>query len=512
MGKNALIIAVAVMASRVLGIVREILLARAAGVHVEKNALDLAFLVPDILNHIISTGFLSVTFIPVFTGYLVRDQQDRAWKFFSVVATTLGVVMLVVIAPSWIWMRELLVLFTSVTPSEQVLNLAVEYGRIILPAQLFFLGGAFLVSVQHVKRRFLLPSLTGVIYNLAIVAGGLFYTGQGLAGFAWGVPVGAFVGFILLQLFGAWRSGVRFSPQFSLTDKDFLHFMALTIPLVLGMGAMFALEFVTRSFGAAFGDSGISALNYAYRMMYTLVAVFGFSVGVAGYPRLAQMAKEQRSEELNRNLFGTLQRMLAILIPVLLAVFFTAHVLIRVLLERGAFDAAATARVSELMRWYLPASIALCAQVIVVRSFYAWEQMWIPTLINTGLFIASLPVYHLLKPILDIVSVPVVGSVTAWLQVSILLVYWCKTHGTDGLTELRNDLLRIGLAVIPGILVLWGMNQVFPTPFSDTLTGNLVWLGLTGGMILIFQFLFQWISGSTATRENIDRIRRRLPV
>ena len=94
MNKAALIIAISMLASRVLGILREMLLAHNAGTGLEKNALDLAFMIPDILNHVVSTGFLSIIFIPIFTGYLVSSEEDKGWKFFSNVLTTIGVFLL----------------------------------------------------------------------------------------------------------------------------------------------------------------------------------------------------------------------------------------------------------------------------------------------------------------------------------------------------------------------------------------------------------------------------------
>ena len=200
MNKAALIIAVSMLASRVLGILREMLLAHNAGTGLEKNALDLAFMIPDILNHVVSTGFLSIIFIPIFTGYLVSSEEDKSWKFFSNVLTTIGVFLLLLIVPSFIWMKELLELFTAADLDETLLDRATYFGRLILPGQLFIFAGSILVAVQHTRKQFLIPSLTGVIYNIAIIIGGVLLSSRGLEGFALGVPVGAFIGFFALQI------------------------------------------------------------------------------------------------------------------------------------------------------------------------------------------------------------------------------------------------------------------------------------------------------------------------
>ena len=121
--------------SRVLGIFREMLLAHAAGVSLEKNALDLAFMIPDILNHVVSTGFLSIIFIPIFTGYKVAGDEKGGWKFFSNVLNTFGIALLILVVPAFIWMKELLQLLTVDGATPELIERATYYGRIILPGQ-----------------------------------------------------------------------------------------------------------------------------------------------------------------------------------------------------------------------------------------------------------------------------------------------------------------------------------------------------------------------------------------
>ena len=394
MNKAAIIVAVSMLLSRVLGIFREMLLAHAAGVSLEKNALDLAFMVPDILNHVVSTGFLSIIFIPIFTGYKVAGDERGGWKFFSNVLNTFGIALLILVVPAFIWMKELLQLLTVDGATPELIERATYYGRIILPGQIFIFVGSILVAVQHTRKQFLVPSLTGLIYNVAIVGGGAVgialskYTGTdfGLEGFAWGVPVGAFIGFFALQIFGARIGGVRYEFIVQPTHPDIVRYFKMMLPMSLGVGSMFGLEFIIRSFGANFGPEGISSLNYAYRVMYTLVAVFGFSVSVTSYPDMARLVKEGDFVSLNQKIWKSLSRMFCILIPAVVAVWALSFPAVRILFERGAFHRETTEAIAEILRWYLPVSLGLCLQAVLVRSFYACERMWIPTLLNTGIF------------------------------------------------------------------------------------------------------------------------------
>jgi putative peptidoglycan lipid II flippase len=420
----SLIIAASLLASRMLGVLREMLLASIAGVNEQKNALDLAFMIPDILNHLVGTGFLSIVFISLFTTHLLKQNEDEGWKSFSNIFNVLGFLFLLLAIPAFIWMREFILIFAIAKPSEEILQLATYFGRIILPGQLFFFAGSFLIAAQQARKQFLIPSLTGIIYNASIVLFGWIFKENGVAGFAWGVPIGAFIGFFVLQIAGSYKGGVKYFLIFKPNNPELIKTVRLLLPMVLGAGSMFALEFTIRSFGSLFGTHGISSLNYSYRLMYTLVAVFGFSVGVAKYPDMVRMFKENKVAELNEKVWDNLAKIFAMLIPAICALTVVSLPVVRILFERGAFTKENSILVSELLLCYLPASIGLCAQAFLVRAFYSMEKMWLPTIINSLTFATSLFLYIPAAKMLGIYSVPIVSFICSFVQLAVLLWFW----------------------------------------------------------------------------------------
>ena len=508
MNNATIIIAASMLASRVLGILREMLLARAAGVTAEKNALDLAFLIPDILNHVVSTGFLSIVFIPIFFGYKAKNDEEGSWKFFSNVLNTLGIVFLLLIAPSFIWMKELISLFTMAAdlPTE-LLDRATYLGRIILPGQLFIFAGGFLVAVQHTRKQFAIPSLTGVIYNAAIIIGGILGRNHGLEGFAWGVPVGAFIGFFVLQLFGAFRSGIHYRPYIRPLHSDIVRYVKMMIPMSFGVGSMFAFEFVIRSFGGIFGSSGISSLNYAYRVMYTLVAVFGFSVGVSSYPDMARLVKEEKFTELNRKIWSSLSRMFTILIPAAITVWVLSFPSVRILFERGAFTRESTEYVAKLLHWYLPASFGLCLQAVLVRSFYAREKMWTPTLINTGVFLLTIPAYLFFAEDLGIYSVPIVGALGAIAQVAVMVCLWVRQTGTEGVTRAFRNMGRALASFAAMVVVAIAIeNLSYDFVREASVWSLLLYSGVVALLLFPSSLLLQKAIGSDDAGDIFDEL------
>ncbi|MCQ2096882.1 MAG: hypothetical protein MJY87_02930 [Fibrobacter sp.] len=522
MNKAAIIVAVSMLLSRVLGIFREMLLAHAAGVSLEKNALDLAFMIPDILNHVVSTGFLSIIFIPIFTGYKVAGDEEKSWKFFSNVLNTFGMILLVLVVPAFIFMPELLQLLTTngTTPQQvaehaALIERASYYGRIILPGQIFIFVGSILVAVQHTRKQFLIPSLTGLIYNVAIVGGG--YAGillsrhsgvsYGLEGFAWGVPVGAFIGFFALQILGAKRGGVKYELTLQPTHPDIVRYFKMMLPMSLGVGSMFGLEFIIRSFGSSFGSSGISSLNYAYRVMYTLVAVFGFSVSVTSYPDMARLVKEGQIRQLNEKIWKSLSRMFCILIPAVVAVWALSFPAVRILFERGAFHRETTEAITEILRWYLPVSLGLCLQAVLVRSFYAAERMWLPTLLNTGIFAATIPAYIWLAEPLGIKSVPIIGATGALLQVISMIVMWARKNGTDGMKDALLNMLRAIVALGIMIGAALGLDHVTGEFVRTTSLAILVVYSCAAGVVLLgVTLVIQKILGSKDAGDILNEL------
>src|SRR5690554_424880 len=511
MNYSAFIIAVSLLVSRVLGIFREMLLAKNAGISLEKNALDLAFMIPDILNHVVSTGFLSIIFIPIFTGYYVQNKEKEAWAFFSNILNSLGLLLLILIVPSFIWMRELIVLFSAAELPSVLLDRATYFGRIILPAQLFIFAGSFLVAVQHTRKQFLIPSLTGVIYNAAILLGGISMAHLGLEGFAWGVPIGAFVGFFALQILGSYRGGVRYSFYLNPKHPDVFRYIKMMLSMSFGVGRMFALEFIIRSFGGQFGVHSISGLNYAYRIMYTLVAVFGFSVGVASYPEMSRLVKEKKHQELNSKIWTSISRMFSILVPAVITVWLLAFPIVRILLERGAFTRETSEFVASLLRWYLPASIALCVQAVLVRSFYAAERMWLPTLINTGIFALTIPVYLLTAKSLGIHSIPLVGALGALTQVLVMVFAWIQVNGTDKIKVPIHNILKSLIALLLSFLILSPFQLYFEHLFRSIQIESLLLLSMALALFIFLSNLyFQKLLSSSDAEATIQEISQKL--
>ena len=171
-GIAAVIMMVSVFLSRIIGLAREMVIAGLCGTGGEVDAYQIAFVIPEILNHVVACGFMSVTFIPLFSGYLAKGREEEAWHVFSVILTGLGSLLIFFIGFTMVFAPEIVNFIAPGLNNTELKSDAVRMTRIILPAQFFFFAGGLFMAVQFAKDRFAVPALAPRLYNIGISAGG----------------------------------------------------------------------------------------------------------------------------------------------------------------------------------------------------------------------------------------------------------------------------------------------------------------------------------------------------
>ncbi|MCP4695112.1 MAG: murein biosynthesis integral membrane protein MurJ [Desulfobacterales bacterium] len=506
-GVASLIMMASVFLSRVLGLVREMVIAGLGGMGVAVDAYQTAFILPEILNHIAASGFLSITFIPIFSHYLARDREAEGWRVFSIIMTVFGGLLIAAISAAWAWTPEIVDLIAPGRDDPVFKAAAIRMTRIILPAQFFFFTGGLFMAVQFSRERFAIPALAPLIYNLGIILGGVCLAPWlGMEGFSWGVLAGAFAGNFALQFIGARRVGMRPRLCFDATHPDLKKYILLTLPLMLGLTMTFSTEVLFKYFGSFLPTGGIAGLNYGMRTMLILVAFFGQAVGAASYPFMARLAADGKRDEMNRLLNDTL-RCLALVIPFSALIIALRHEVILILFQRGAFDAAAAARTAPILLCFMVGAAAFTAQTVVSRGYYAMQDTLSPAIYTTISVLISIPLYELGRVKMGAPGVALAASLSAILQVGLLYTLWNRRSDNREGWAVFAFFGRVLLFSIPLGLFLDWLRRVLSTRVdADALVGALVVSAAVGAVFTAIV----WIGGRLFNVKEIAEITDRI--
>ena len=506
-GMASLIMMASVFLSRVIGLVREMVISHVVGANASVDAYQIAFVLPEILNHVLASGFLSITFIPIFNEYLGKEDEREGWRIFSIIMTVFGGILAVLIGIAMVFATQLVHAIAPSLEDPQVIHMAVKMTRIVMPAQLFFFAGGLFMAVQYARERFFLPALAPLIYNVGIISGGLLLGHRlGMEGFAWGVLGGAFIGNFLVQWIGAAKASMRYSPSFFYRHEKFKTYIKVTIPFMVGLSLTFSTEFLLKFFGSSLPEGSIARLNYAFRIMLILVGFFGQAVGVAAYPFLSRLVSQGKKAEMAELLDNTL-RFMAIVIPFSVLFIVLRQEIIRLLLQHGAFTAQDTARTADLLMFFSIGAIAFAGQTIVSRGFYALQNTLYPTVVTSITVICCIPMFYLCTAYMGSNGLALAASLSAILQVVVLYVMWrrkinLKASSTVGCFYLKILLMS---GIIGGVLE-WG-KQIIPSPsvMGTFATDILTCLGV-GIVFLFFLFALAFIFKLTEIQEMLRRI------
>jgi putative peptidoglycan lipid II flippase len=508
-GLASLIMMLSIFLSRIIGLVREMSIAYIGGAGGEVDAYQVAFIFPEILNHILASGFLSITFIPIFSGYLVRKENEEGWRVFSLILTCFGTLLLILIAVAMVFTPELMAL--AGFRSQQLNDSVIRMTRIILPAQFFFFVGGILMAVQFAKEKFLIPALAPLIYNVGIIAGGVMLSPWlGIEGFSWGVLGGALLGNFLIQILGARGLGMRFKLCFNFRHPDLKKYILLSLPLMLGLTMTFSTEFFSRLFGSYLPAGSVSSLNYSLRIMYVLVGVFGQAAGVASYPFLTRLLAENRLQEMNQLLDSTL-RLIFLVIPFSVLLIVLRYEVVLLIFQRGQFDAAATALTADVLAFVLIGTVGFAAQTVVSRGYYASQNTLLPAVFGTIAVVVSIPVYVVGMKWMGVTGVALGLSISALLQAGLLYILWNRHSGSTETGRMLWYLLKIILLSTGIGLIL----QVFHGKISEmfavgTVSGSFWIVLLTGTLFLILLIISGRILGINEVKTLVDRVVSRL--
>lgn len=378
--RNTVIVAGAFVGSRLLGLARDVVIANRFGTSGETSAYVAAFRIPDLLFLVVMAGSFGSAFIPVFSRFLVRDEEDRAWDLASAVINAALLAVTMGAALTFVFAGPIVRGIVAPRLSAEYQALTIDLMRLLLLSPVLLGLGIAAKGILEARDRFLLPALAPLVYNLAIIVAAIALTPSlGIHGLAVGVVMGA-AGHAAIQVPGLVRAGMRYRPIFSPRTPGLAEVWRLLLPRVIGQAAFQVNFIVVTSLASGLGNDDIAALNYAWQLLMLPHGVLALSISTVIFPTMARLFGEGRHDELRATFGRALRPLLLLSLPAAVGLFVFRQAIVQTIFQSGAFSAASTALVVAPLAIFAVGLVSYALVEILTRAFYAMHDTKTPVI------------------------------------------------------------------------------------------------------------------------------------
>ena len=435
--RSTAVVMAAFLVAKVISLGQVVIIANQVGVGSEWDTFVTANRIPELIFTLIAGGALAHAFIPVFSGYLAKGDRRRAWEVASHVINTIFMVTLffsiiAFLAAPWI-VQHVVAPGFNVTETAQT----VEVMRILLVTTLIFSVSGMVMGILQSHNHFLLPALAPIMFDVGILFGVIVLLGPfGVHGIAMGAVLGALM-HLGIQVPGLMRFGARWNVALGLRDPVLWQVLRLMLPRVAGLG-VFSFNFIImNNIASRLGPGSVSALDWGWRLMQIPQTLIGTAMGVVIFPTLAALSELGDLSGKRDSMVGALRFILVASIPSAVALIMIGRPVIG-LLERGAFDATASALVYSTLQFFALGLIVHSVLEVIARSFYADKDTLTPLYAALGGATINLVLSLLLTGVERVELLTI--STMALAQFDGLGSYMPAEHGQVGMLALANSL------------------------------------------------------------------------
>lgn len=465
--------------SNLVGLARQILIAQAFGTSRTLDAFTAAQRFPDILFNLVAGGALASAFIPMFTGFLTRDDRAGAWRLASGVINLMTGALTLVAALSALFAPLVIrVTASGLGPAEQAL--AIELLRILLISPVIFGVSGLLMGILNAHQHFLLPAIAPTFYWLGMIVGLVAWVpNQGIHGLAWGAVLGAALHFGI-QLPGLRGMHPHYRLDWGLNNPAVREVIRLMGPRLIGVAAV-QVNFAVNVALASYLPGGASSLDYAWRIFTMPQVVIAQGIAIAALPTFSAMVARGEMSEMRASLADTLRFILFLALPATVGLFLLRQPIVALFFQYGNFDARSTELVAWALGFYTLGLVGHSVVEIVSRAFYALHDTRTPVLIGTAAMALNLGLSFALTPLFTRLGRLPHGALalsnTIATSLEMLGLLWVMRRRLTGLDfpRLWPGLWRalMASAVMGLVLILW-------LTFSQDV---LIWGVAIGGVI-----------------------------
>lgn len=486
--KAAGIVGVATLLSRVLGFVRDVVIAWIFGAGFSTDAFFVAFRIPNLLRRLFAEGSLTIAFIPVFTEYLTRAGKKEAFKLAGSAFRVLSI-LLVITAVLGVILSPLIVrvIAPGFAQVPEKFALTVTLTRIVFP-YIFFIGlVALSMGILNALGHFTAPALAPVFLNLAMI-GSVFLISPYLpgaidpvAGLAFGVIIGGFLQ-LVFQIPFLSEKGCRVWRKTRVFHPGLKKIGLLMLPAVFGAAVYQINVLINTLLASLLPEGSVSYLYYADRLVQFPLGIFGVAIATAVLPSLSKQAVAHDVQGIKETFAYAMQLVLFITVPAMVGLIVLREPIVVLLFKRGAFGPRASQLTAYALLYYALGLWAFSAVRVLYSTFYAFQDTKTPVRTAMISIVANIVLGILLMGPLLHGGLALATSLASMLNFGLLLWALRRRMGPLGLTRIAASLARTAASSIIMGIVVWISAEYAMIRMPDTPLGLAI--GLFGTILL----------------------------
>ena len=389
------IVGIAILCSRLLGLLREVIFAALFGASRNMDAFLTAFRAPNMLRDLFAEGALSTAFVTTFSRRIATDGDASAWRLASKVATLTVVFMSALTVLGILFAPALIQVLAPGFPAEKAV-LTIQLTRVMFPFILLVSLAALVMGMLNAKNVFGMPAMASSFFNIGSIVGGVVlcywlepqadwrhphFGERGLMGLAIATLIGGLLQ-LVVQLPSLGRVGFHFRPDFNWRDPGVRTVLALMGPATIAASAVQVNVLINSVFASKLGDGPIAWLNIAFRLMQLPLGIFGVAIATVTLPLISRSAALGNKSEFRGALAHALRLVMLLTVPSAIGLVILAKPIIALIYQHGRFTAEATTHTAEALQFYAIGLVGYSAIKVLAPAFYALDKRNLPMFVS----------------------------------------------------------------------------------------------------------------------------------
>jgi putative peptidoglycan lipid II flippase len=468
LARAALLLATATIISRFLGYLEIAMMSAQIGQNRFTDSFNVAFSVPDFTYNILVGGMLAAAFIPVFSGYLAKGEDDEAWYIASSLFNLIFLLLVAVIAAGMIFAPQFVHILAPGFDAASI-ALTARLMRIMF-FQCLFLGLAgLMIGVLNSYNRFTGNALGIMLYNVPVVLVGIFFychpaflnnQGRAISWYSIGVMAGAAVS-LLVQSVELFKLDVRYQPVLDLRHPGVKLFGILVFPVLISQSVAYFNTFVTQNLASLLPSGELADSKWALRIMMIPMGLFATSIGVAILPTITEQAANGRWDDFRRSISLGLRTTNFLTFPAAAGLVAIGMPITRLFFQFGKFTSHDTALISYALFWYSFGIIGYSAEIMLTRAFYAIKDTITPMLVTFGMYALCVALSIMLVKPMGVGGLALAYSAAGVVELfALLVILRIRLGKIDGRRILTSGLGTIVASVALGVASYYTADEL----------------------------------------------------